>query len=125
MLQKHQKSIEEMKKRIMYVENYASVDRTARDMVAMFGIDRVAEGYMNQVEDEVSEELLEMLRFQLLCFCKEMQREMAEDLLFFALGHVANTTGCPSADYVLDICYTLIAIEHGIKKEEEEEADEY
>ena len=50
---------------------------------------------------------------------------MVEDLLFFALGHVAHTTGCPSADYVLDICYTLIAIEHGIKKEEDVEYDEY
>lgn len=115
-----------MKRRVLYVEDYAGVDRTARDLVSHFGIDRTAEGFMAQVEDEVSEELLEMLKFQLLGFCKEMQREMAEDLLFFALGHVAHTTGCPSADYVLDICYTLIAIEHGIKKEEEvEEYDEY
>ena len=114
-----------MKKRKLYVEEYAEVDRVSRNIVAGFGLDKVAESYMNQVEDEVSDELMEMLSFQLLGFCKEMQREMAEDLLFFALGHVAHTTGCPSADYVLDICYTLIAIEHGIKKEEDEEYDEY
>ena len=115
-----------MKRKILYVEDYAGVDRAARDLVADYGLDRKAEGFMAQVEDEVSEELLETLKFQLLGFCKEMQREMAEDLLFFALGHVAYTTGCPSADYVLDICYTLIATEHGIKKEtEEDENDEY
>ena len=33
--------------------------------------------------------------------------------------------GCPSADYVLDCCYTLIAVEHGIKREQQEEDDEY
>ena len=119
-------NFEKMKRRKLYVEECTDVDCVSRNIIAGFGLDKVAESYINQVEDEVSGELLEMLSFQLLGFCKEMQREMAEDLLFFALGHVAHTTGCPSADYVLDICYTLIAIEHGIKKEEEEEEnDEY
>ena len=119
-------NLKKMKRRKLYVEECTDVDCVSRNIIAGFGLDKVAESYINQVEDEVSGELLEMLSFQLLGFCKEMQREMAEDLLFFALGHVAHTTGCPSADYVLDICYTLIAIEHGIKKEEEEEEnDEY
>ena len=116
-----------MKRRTLFVENYAEIEKVvARNLCDDFGVDRIAAGYLNQVEDEVSGELMDLLRFQLLGFCKEMQREMAEDLLFFALGHVVHTTGCPSADYVLDCCYTLIAIEHGIKKEwEDDENDEY
>ena len=115
-----------MKRRMLYVENYAEIEKVvARDMSGDFGIDRRAEGIMAQVEDEVSEELMELLKWQLLGFCKEMQREMAEDILFFALGHVVHTTGCPSADYVLDCCYTLIAVEHGIKKEQQEEDEVY
>lgn len=115
-----------MKRRILYVENYAEIDHVvSRDMSGDFGIDRRAAGVMAQVEDEVSPELMEMLRWQLLGFCKEMQREMAEDILFFALGHVVTTTGCPSADYVLDCCYTLIAVEHGIVREQQEEDNEY
>ena len=111
-----------MKRRILYVENYAEIDHVvSRDMSGDFGIDRRAAGVMAQVEDEVSPELMEMLQWQLLGFCKEMQREMAEDILFFALGHVVTTTGCPSADYVLDCCYTLIAVEHGIVRKRQEE----
>ena len=120
------KKVNKMKRRMLYVENYAEIEKVvARDMSGDFGIDRKAEGFMAQVEDEVSEELMDLLRWQLLGFCKEMQREMAEDILFFALGHVVHTTGCPSADYVLDCCYTLIAVEHGIKKEQIEEDDDY
>ena len=109
---------------MFYVENYAEIeDVVARDMSGNYAIDRVAAGFMAQVEDEVSQELMEHLKWQLLGFCKEMQREMAEDILFFALGHVVHTTGCPSADYVLDCCYTLIAVEHGIKREQQEDDD--
>ena len=115
-----------MKRRMLYVENYAEIDHVvARDMSGDFGIARSAKKVMEQVEDEVSPELMEMLQWQLLGFCKEMQREMAEDILFFALGHVVTTTGCPSADYVLDCCYTLIAVEHGIERNRQEEVDEY
>ena len=115
-----------MKRRMLYVENYAEIeDVVARDTSGNYAIDKVAAGLMAQVEDEVSQELMELLRWQLLGFCKEMQREMAEDLLFFALGHVVTTTGCPSADYVLDCCYTMIAVEHGIKRGQQEEDDEY
>lgn len=114
-----------MKRRMLYVENYAEVDHVvSRDMSGDFGIARCAEKIMAQVEAEVSAELLEMLRWQLLGFCREMQREMAEDILLFALVHVVRTTGCPSADYVLDCCYTLIAVEHGIAREKQEEKDE-
>lgn len=72
-----------MKRRMFYVENYAEIeDVVARDMSGNYAIDKVAAGLMAQVEDEVSQELMELLRWQLLGFCKEMQREMAEDLLF-------------------------------------------
>ena len=114
-----------MKRRMLYVEHYAEVDHVvSRDLSGDFGIARCAEKIMAQVEDEVSAELLEMLRWQLLGFCREMQREMAEDILFFALGHVVRTTGCPSADYVLDCCYTLIAVEHGIMREQEDDFED-
>lgn len=114
-----------MKQRVLYVESYAEIAHVvSRDLSGDYGVARSAEKIMEQVGDEVSAELLEMLRWQLLGFCREMQREMAEDILFFALCHVVRTTGCPSVDYVLDCCYTLIALEHGIERKQPEEDDE-
>jgi hypothetical protein len=45
-----------------------------------------------------------------------MQLEMAEDLAIFACEQIAHSTGCPSVDFTLDICYTWIAAELGIIK---------
>ena len=66
------------------------------------------------VKDEVSNDLFDMLVGYLQGFCGQMQIEMAEDLLDFAIGHVVHTTGCQSVDVVLDYCYSFIAMEHGI-----------
>ena len=52
---------------MFYVENYAEIeDVVARDMSGNYAIDKVAAGFMAQVEDEVSQELMELLRWQLL-----------------------------------------------------------
>lgn len=66
------------------------------------------------IKKRVSPELFETLNDLLLGFNDAMQLEMADNLLDFTHGHVIHTTGCPSADYVLDICYASIAAEHGI-----------
>ena len=107
-----------MKRRILFVENFAKVENVIiRDLSNEYGLDERAARIMQLVEGEVSEELLEMLMDKLQGFCGQMQIEMAEDLLDFALAHVVHTTGCPSVDYVLDYCYSYIAMEHDIMLE--------
>ena len=104
-----------MKRRILFVENYAKVEKViAQDLSDDFGIDERAARIMQLVSDEVSDDLLGMLIGELQGFCNQMQIEMAEDMLDFALAHVVHTTGCPSVDYVLDYCYSHIAMEHQI-----------
>ncbi len=104
-----------MKRRVLFVENYAKVEKViTQDLSNEFGIDERAARIMRLVEGEVSEDLLCMLLGELQGFCGQMQIEMAEDLLDFALAHVVHTTGCPSVDYVLDYCYSHIAMEHDI-----------
>jgi hypothetical protein len=75
-----------------------------------------AERETRSLKYKVSPQLLMLLQQQLEPFSKFMQLEMAEDLVIFAYEHLAHTTGCLSADTVLDICYTWIAEEHGIVK---------
>lgn len=107
-----------MKRRVLFVENYAKVEKViTQDLSNEFGIDERAARIMRLVEGEVSEDLLDMLMTELQGFCGQMQIEMAEDLLDFALAHVVHTTGCPSVDYVLDYCYSHIAMEHDIMLE--------
>ncbi len=104
-----------MKRRVLFVENYAKVEKViAQDLSSEFGIDERAARIMQLVSDEVSDDLLGMLIGELQGFCNQMQIEMAEDMLDFALAHVVHTTGCPSVDYVLDYCYSHIAMEHQI-----------
>ena len=107
-----------MKRRILFVENFAKVENVIiRDLSNEYGLDERAARIMQQVEDLVSENLLNNLIDCLLSFCDQMQVELAEDILDFALAHVVHTTGCPSADYVLDYCYSYIAMEHDIMLE--------
>lgn len=89
-----------------------------QDLRDEYGIDSAALGVMECLEDKVSQTLLELLKIQLLGFGDDMQLEIADDLLDFAYGHVIHSTGCPSADMVLENCYTWIAAEHGIQKVE-------
>lgn len=85
-----------------------------QDLRSEFSIDGVSMSIMDCLEDRVSPELLELLKQMLLGFNDDMQLEMADDLLDFAHGHVIHTTGCLSADAVLEACYQWIAEEQGI-----------
>jgi hypothetical protein len=73
---------------------------------------------MIDMKKKVSPSLQKLLRLQLEPFCEFMQVEMAVNLSIFANDHMAFTTGCPSADTILDICYTWIAEEQGILNKE-------
>lgn len=75
-----------------------------------------AEKETRSLKKKLSPELLYILQQEFQAFNGFMQREMAEDLVIFAYEHIAHTTGCISADTVLDICYTWIAEEQGLLK---------
>ena len=77
---------------------------------------RLAEREMTALHDKVSMELYGILTYHVRGFDEEMQLTMAENLVDFAKQHVAYTTGVASADLVQDICYKMIAMEHGILK---------
>ena len=78
---------------------------------AGLGIDFVA---FCELQEKVSPELWDLLYQMLLPFADSMQLEIADDLLDFAHGYVIHTTGCPSADAVLEVCYRWIAEERGL-----------
>ena len=86
-----------------------------QDLTYQFGVDGTAQYVMECLEDKVSPELLDILNAMLLGFNDDMQLEIADDLLDFAYGQVVHTTGCPSADAVLNACYTWIAEEKGFE----------
>lgn len=79
-----------------------------------YGVDRVAECIMEELQNEVTPILYGMLIQQLIAFQEDMQVELADNLVLFAQVHVARFTGCPSADLILTTCYEWIAREHGI-----------
>ena len=87
-----------------------------QDLRGDFGLTHNAERELSTLKKRVSPQLYGMLQQQLLGFHRDMQQEMAEDLVVFTFEHIAHTTGCASADVVLDICYTWIAQEQGILK---------
>ena len=106
-----------MKKRKFLVKRIAqNVQVKNQDLRKEFSMNPLAEREMKSLEKYVSPQLYGMLIQQLLGFHADMQLEMAEDLVMFALEHIAHSTGCPSVDFVLDICYTWISMEHGIMK---------
>ena len=106
-----------MKKRKFLVKKVAlNIGVVNHDLRKEYGVSYLAEKEMQSLEEKVSPQLLGMLEQQLLAFHGDMQLEMAEDLVIFAHQHVAHTTGCPSVDLVLDVCYAWIAMEHGILK---------
>ena len=76
--------------------------------------DSTAIGVLENLEDRVSIQLYDMIRDMLLGFEEGMQLELADNLLDFTVKHVIHTTGCPSADYILEACYRWIAEEQGI-----------
>ena len=86
-----------------------------QDLTYQFSVDGTAQYVMECLEDKVSPKLLDVLNAMLLGFNDDMQLEIADDLLDFAYGQVVHTTGCPSADAVLNACYTWIAEEKGFE----------
>lgn len=86
-----------------------------QDLTYQFGIDSTAQFIMDGLEERVSPELLDLLNAMLLGFSDDMQLEIADDLLDFVCMHVIHTTGCLSADAVLESCYKWIAEEKGIE----------
>lgn len=109
-----------MRKKRFSLSDYLTeeVEVIEQDLSYEYSIEGVAMSIMEIIEKKVSPELFYMMKDMLLGFDDAMQLEMADDLLDFAHGHVIHTTGCPSADYVLDMCYAYIADEHGILDEE-------
>ena len=85
-----------------------------QDLRNEYSIESVAMSILDSLEGKVSPELLEWMKEILLGFNDDMQLEMADNLLDFAHGHVIHTTGCLSADAVLEACYCQIAAEQGI-----------
>ena len=106
-----------MKKKNFMVKRIArSVQVENQDLRSEFGLNPSAERELTALENKVSPQLFGMLVQQLMGFHADMQVEMAEDLVIFSYQHIAHSTGCPSVDYVLDICYAWIADEHRILK---------
>ena len=79
-----------------------------------YNYDSTAIRVLENLEDRVSIQLYDMIRDMLLGFDDGMQLEIADNLMDFTVMHVIHTTGCPSADYILEACYRWIAEEQGI-----------
>lgn len=103
------------KKKIKTVSLEKTLKVYEQDLTYQFGVDGTAQYVMECLEDKVSPKLLDVLNAMLLGFNDDMQLEIADDLLDFAYGQVVHTTGCPSADAVLNACYTWIAEEKGFE----------
>ena len=83
------------------------------DLSEYQGMNRCAEYTMKRLERKLSTELVEMLIEQLLGFNEVIQEEMADNLELYVRNQEVKTTGCPSVDLVLDVCYMWIAAELG------------
>ena len=105
-----------MRKRIIALADSLAADSRVidRDLKNEYNFDSTALMVLGNLEDRVSIELYDMIRDMLLGFEEGMQLEIADNLLDFAVMHVIHTTGCPSADYILEACYRWIAEEQGI-----------
>ena len=95
-----------------------SLDKPVRvikqDLANHYDVDESASMLMDVLKEKVSPELWELLFQMLLPFAGVMQLEMASDMLEFADFYHIYTTGCPSADAVLEVCYRWIAEERGL-----------
>ena len=78
------------------------------DLLRVQYMEHDAESVMQRLEDKVSKSLLFMLNQQLLGFSSSMQQELAMDMVDYVCEDIMRMTGCPSADYVLEICYAWI-----------------
>lgn len=105
-----------MRKRIMTLANSLAADSRVidRNLKNEYNFDSTALMVLGNLEDRVSIQIYDMIRDMLLGFEDGMQLEIADNLLDFTVKHVIHTTGCPSADYILEACYRWIAEEQGI-----------
>ena len=94
---------------------FVKVKVIEQDLRSEQEMETVAESLIELLDGKVSAELQVIIMEMMLGFSKEMQLEIADNLLDFAHGHVVHTTGCWSADAVLKTCYEWIAEEHGLK----------
>jgi len=78
------------------------------DLLRVQYMEHDAESVMHRLENKVSNSLLFMLNQQLLGFSSSMQQELALDMVDYVCEDIMRMTGCPSADYVLEICYAWI-----------------
>ena len=106
-----------MKKVFLSIDSLNKPVRVIKqDLANEYGVDAPAFMLMDVLQEKVSPELWDLLYQMLLPFAAEMQLEMADDLMEFANGYVIHTTGCPSADAVLEVCYRWIAEERGLEE---------
>ena len=105
-----------MKNSIINLANSLAADSRVIDqnLKGEYCYDSTAIGVLENLEERVSIQLYDMIRDMLLGFEDGMQLEIADNLLDFTVKHVIHTTGCPSADYILEACYRWIAEEQGI-----------
>jgi hypothetical protein len=78
------------------------------DLMRVQILEHDAESVMQRLENRLSKQLLFMLNQQLLGFSTQMQQELAMDMVDYVCEDIMRMTGCPSADYVLEICYAWI-----------------
>ena len=108
---------------IMKERNFSTVRKCTKGvkvvdehLLSEHQLTRLAERELMNLQGRVSDGLCSVLMYHVRGFDEEMQLVMAENLVDFAKLHVAYTTGVPSADFILDMGYKMIAMEHGIMK---------
>ena len=94
---------------------FVKVKVIEQDLRSEQEMETVAESLIEFLDGKVSAELQVIIMEMMLGFSREMQLEIADDLLDFAYENVVQTTGCWSADKVLKTCYEWIAEEQGFK----------
>ncbi len=104
-----------MKKEFLSID---SLDKPVKvikqDLADDYGVDAFAFKLMDELQEKVSPELWGLLYQMLLPFADTMQEEIASCILAFTDFYYIHTTGCPSADAVLKVCYCWIAEERGL-----------
>ena len=81
------------------------------DFAYELNIDSDAQTLLACMEERISHTLCGLIKQQLLGFGDDMQFEIAESLTDYVFDQVVRSTGCPSADFVLEACYGWIAAE--------------
>ena len=107
---------QQMKRNFLIKRIARNVQMEVMDLREYYDVDNCAQKVMESFSKKISPQLYGMLMQQLLGFHSDMQLEMAVNLMDFANEQIARTTGCPSVDGVLDVCYSWISVEIGIMK---------